>query len=103
MAYPNTPGFKVRGTSSEAARRVAPRAKRLLDRIQDFIETNYPASFTADQIAALLGEPIFSVRPRVSELHRGGKIVNSGARAPNASGMTATAWRAIHPSEECPI
>ncbi len=103
MGYPETPGYKAPGPSRDAARQVARRAKRLLDRVQDFIEANYPASFTADQIAGRLGKSILSVRPRVAELHRGGKIVNTGARGKNASGMTATAWRAVHPSEEGPI
>lgn len=103
MAYPNTPGFKARGTSSQAARRIAPHAKRLLDRVQHFMETNYPAPFTADQIADRLGESILSVRPRVAELHRGGKIVKTTVRGKNASGMTATAWRAAGPDEECPV
>jgi hypothetical protein len=36
---------------------------------------------------------VLSVRPRVSELKRTGKIKQTGARRKNESGMTATVWR----------
>jgi hypothetical protein len=40
-----------------------------------------------------------SVRPRISELNRTGKIKQTGARRKNESGMTATVWR-IAPQRE---
>lgn len=40
-----------------------------------------------------LNMSVLSVRPRVSELKRTGKIKQTGARRKNESGMTATVWR----------
>jgi hypothetical protein len=100
MGYPDTPGYKVLGTSREAVLRVTPRARRLLDRVHNFMKSRYPAAFSADQVAEELGETILSVRPRMSELLRHGKIECTGARRKNQSGMTANCYRAIDPSEE---
>jgi len=52
-----------------------------------------PAQPTADEIANDLNLSVLSVRPRVSELKRTGKIKQTGARRKNESGMTATVWR----------
>jgi hypothetical protein len=53
----------------------------------------YPSGATADEIAKDLNFSVLSVRPRVSELNRTGKIKQTGARRKNESGMTATVWR----------
>jgi DNA-binding Lrp family transcriptional regulator len=53
----------------------------------------YPAGATADEIAKDLNLSVLSVRPRVSELKRLGKIKQTGARRKNESGMTATVWQ----------
>jgi DNA-binding Lrp family transcriptional regulator len=52
----------------------------------------YPDGATADEIAKDLNLSVLSVRPRVSELKRTGKIKLTGARRKNESGMTATVW-----------
>jgi predicted ArsR family transcriptional regulator len=52
---------------------------------------NGPA-LTADALAERLGLPILYVRPRVSELVTKHRIVASGERARNASGMLAHKW-----------
>lgn len=100
MGYPNSPGYKALGTSRDAAVRITPRARKLLDRVHDLMRSRYPEAFSPDQVAELLGETILSVRPRMSELHRHGKIETTGARRKNQSGMTANCYRAIDPSEE---
>jgi hypothetical protein len=93
--YPDSPGHKTGGTSRAAARRIAPRATALRDRVYAFLQANYPASFTADEVADRLGASILSVRPRVTEFLRGNLIEPSGERRLNASGMFASCWRAI--------
>src|SRR5258705_13088158 len=100
MGYPATPGYKAPGTSREAALQVTARAQTLRDLVHNFMKSRYPAAFSADQVAEALGETILSVRPRMSELHRHGKIQCTGARRKNQSGMTANCYRAIDPSEE---
>lgn len=93
MRYPDSPGYKSRGTSSLAARRIASRAEALRDRILTFLKANYPAAFTADEVADRLAVSFLSVRPRLSELLRGGLIEPTADRRKNKSGMLARCWR----------
>lgn len=92
--YPQNPGFKSRGTSSIAARRIARHATALRDRICTFLKANYPSSFTVDQIADRLGASILSVRPFLTELLRGNLFEPTAERRKNKSGMSAHCWRA---------
>jgi predicted ArsR family transcriptional regulator len=95
LKHPAAPGFKSRGTSRMAARRIAPHATALRDRVFDFLKANYPAAFTADEVADRLGVSILSVRPRLSELRRSGLIEPTAERRKNKSGMLARCWRAV--------
>jgi hypothetical protein len=90
--YPERPGFKARGTSEEAAGKVAGYSeamrKAVLNKLAEF-----PNGLTADELANALGISPFSARPRLSELKRLGEVVATGERRKNASGMTATVWK----------
>jgi hypothetical protein len=99
LRYPNSPGFKSRDTSSLAARRIAPHAAALRDRVFAFLKANYPAPFTADEVADRLGESFLSVRPRLSELRRSALIEPAAERRKNKSGMLARCWRAPNESK----
>jgi hypothetical protein len=66
MSYPDTPGFKSRGTSSLAGRQISPHAEALRDRVAAFLKANYPAGFTADEVTDRLAVSFLSVRPRMS-------------------------------------
>lgn len=95
FTYPNRPGSKERrGTSEEAAHAVAGSAAILRNRVLKLLQRPDTA-LTADEIATQLGESILSVRPRVSELARQGKIARTGAKRFNASGLRAHVWRAV--------
>jgi hypothetical protein len=94
MAYPETPGFKAIGPSSEAARKVTQRAATVRERVLRLLQSEHPSSFTSDQIAARLKISFLSVRPRVSELRLEGEIEPDGTRCKNVSGMSAQCWRA---------
>jgi hypothetical protein len=48
--------------------------------------------FTADEIAARLGESILTIRPRITELNKLCKIKDTGVRRPNSSGRNAIVW-----------
>ena len=48
---------------------------------------------TADGVADNLALSCLSIRPRLSELRRLGRIVPTGERRANASGKLATVWR----------
>lgn len=88
--YPRAPGFKVAGTSAEAAAKIAPNVDRLRDAVLAEIKRQ-PA--TADEIADRLERDCLAVRPRVSELRRLGKIVATDERRRNRSKCSATVWR----------
>lgn len=97
LTYPNHPGAKVDGPSQEAANNIAEHAMTLRDRVDALFDAG--ADLTADECAARLDEDILSVRPRVSELKRNGRIEDAGRRRCNKSGMTATAWKRATPKD----
>lgn len=91
-SYPETAGFKSRGSSAEAARRISGAVHGLRERIVAELLQN--GSATADEMAARLGAAPLMVRPRFSELRSAGRIAPTGQRRNNSSGMSATVWRA---------
>lgn len=91
LTYPSVPGFKVPGTSQEAAEAVKPTAATLRQACLDVL-TSWGEQ-TADEVATFLGESVLSVRPRIAELHALKLIEKTGERRKNASGMSATVWR----------
>jgi predicted ArsR family transcriptional regulator len=92
LVYPDAPGFKASGPSEQAAETMRGTANKMRAAVLAQI-AKCPGGATADEIANALGLSILSVRPRVSELNRTGKIKQTGARRKNESGMTATVWR----------
>lgn len=91
--YPARPGFKERGTSKDAAKAVSGGAAGLRERVLEAIRHAGPSGLTADQAAFSVGLTPFSARPRVTELSKAGKIVRTGTRRENASGLKAAVWR----------
>lgn len=94
--YPSSPGFQARDTSRAAAEHVAPTAALLRNRCLEVVERSM--GLTADEVAGRLGLSILSVRPRITELARLGKVRDSGDRRPNASGRTAIVWAPVTPA-----
>lgn len=90
VKYPHAPGFKSRSTSQAAANETGPRAAVLRDAC---LAALTGADLTADEVAARLGESVLSIRPRISELAKMGKIADSGERRENDSGHRAIVWR----------
>jgi predicted ArsR family transcriptional regulator len=72
--------------------RTSVRWERLRARVLELLAAT-PAGFTADEIAAKLGESVLAVRPRVSELFHAGLIEKTGERRANASGLQAHVWK----------
>jgi hypothetical protein len=92
--YPEAPGFKVGGTSAEAALKIAPLAGKLFKPIlQEFMAAGQHG-LTADQCAARVGVSVLSMRPRITELKCLGFLAVTGERAVNETGMTASVLRA---------
>ena len=95
--YDSEAGYKVNGPSQEAAETIQPRAALLRELVLDAFKLTEKAfkgdGMTADEAAALIGESILSIRPRLSELVSKGQLVDTGTRRKNASGRPATVWR----------
>lgn len=94
--YPHAPGAQARDTSRAAAEEVGRTAPQLRDRALAVLERSN--GLTADEVAGRMGESILSVRPRLTELSRLGKVRDSGARRQNASGRSAIVWVAVFPA-----
>lgn len=93
FTYPHAPGAQDRDTSRAAADDIAETAPQLRGRALAVIERSN--GMTADEVAGKLGLSILSIRPRMTELSRLGKVRDSGQRRPNASGRNAIVWCAV--------
>jgi hypothetical protein len=91
--YPDRPGYKEAGTSKDAAKAVASAAPGLRDRVFEAIGYSGAEGLTADQAASQLAYSVLAIRPRVAELAKAGKIIKTGERRANASGLKAAVWR----------
>lgn len=91
FTYPLVPGAKAGGTSAEAAEAMKPSAGTLRAFCLSLLDA--VGSLTADEAAAGLKESPLSIRPRFSELHALGQIIDTGERRLNASGRRAIVWR----------
>ena len=94
--YPQHPGAQDRDTSRDAADAAAVTAPQLRARALAVVERSN--GLTADEVAGRLGLSILSIRPRLTELSRLGKVRDSGARRKNASGKRAIVWAAVNPT-----
>ncbi len=95
FTYPNQPGFKSTGTSQDAARATRGKAATLREKVYDEIALAGAKGLTADQVAARLGADWRSIRPRLSELGKLGRIVPTGERRANDTKLKAAVWRVI--------
>lgn len=83
-------GYKAEGTSETAADEVA--RSVTFWRMMVLQDLTIYGSGTADEIADRLNASPLSIRPRVSELHKAGKVRDTGIRRKNASGKSASVW-----------
>lgn len=97
--YPHAPGWKTEDpeTSKAAALAAEDRAATLRAKCHAALRG---AAMTADEVAELLGESVLSVRPRITELRKQGKVEPAAVdgkplRRKNVSGATAAVWRAV--------
>lgn len=96
VVYPESPGFKERGGTSEAAAKATKtRAGMLRWRVEETLRGAGFGGLTADECAGAIGATEFSTRPRFSELFAMGKIEKTGERRKNASGHAAAVWRLV--------
>lgn len=86
-------GHRPTDTSESAARGITPKAPSLRERVLQALVAN-PGGLTADEIAHRMGQDILSIRPRVTELQKAGRAVDTGARRANRRGKTQIVWKA---------
>lgn len=96
FSYPHAPGARDRDTSREAAEAVAGTAPLLRTKALAVVERSN--GLTADEVAGRMGLSILSIRPRLTELSRLGKVRDSGQRRANASGRRAIVWTPVYPA-----
>lgn len=94
--YPHRPGAQDRDTSQAAADHAATSAGLLRNKALGVLE--HSNGLTADEVAGRLGLSILSIRPRITELSRLGKVRDSGLRRRNVSGRNAIVWAPVHPA-----
>src|SRR5438552_3005576 len=94
QAYPERPGFRVPGTSEEAADaiRTSGRADTLNARTLASLKRS---AKSPEEVAEELGENILSIRPRFSGLSALGLIVKTPERRKSACGRSTTVWAAV--------
>ena len=91
FTYPTERAFKRPGTSAAAARLASSSAPRLRQRAMEAIEAA-PGGLTAEEVAQRLGHDKCSIRARVSELFKSGRIADSGRRRKSALGASCVVW-----------
>ncbi len=93
--YPHRAGFKDTTTSRDAAIAIEVTGKAA--RLRGMVLAWYQAgnTGTADECAHDLGEDILSIRPRVAELHKQGRVAQTGDRRRADGGRPAHVWRSV--------
>jgi predicted Rossmann fold nucleotide-binding protein DprA/Smf involved in DNA uptake len=81
----------MRVFEKEAARKIDPHANTLRETAYATI-SHSSAGLTADEVATRMGETVLAIRPRLTELKLAGRIVRTGQRRKNVSGMNAAVW-----------
>lgn len=89
--YGALPGHRDDGASRAAAVAVSGGTADLQDRCVAALKQHGP--MTADEIAENIQRKPGAVRPRLSELKGLGRVVKTGARRKNESGLSASVWR----------
>jgi predicted ArsR family transcriptional regulator len=94
MPYTNHgTGFQRTDTSAAAAIEAEKTAPNLRDRVMSVLHDSADP-ISADEIAARLGKPYGSIRPRLTELRNSGKVEDSGQRGKTQWGKSCILWRA---------
>lgn len=92
MPYlPEGPGYRRTDTSRDAAVQIAPAAPTYAERCLAILAEKGP--MTPDEAATALNVSVLTIRPRFTELHQAGKIIDTSLRRANANGRNAIVWR----------
>ncbi len=88
MKYPDVPGFQNTDTSKQGAPSKE-EADTVREKVYSIYRNHSPYGLTADEAGWYLGIGPFTIRPRVTELKRQGRLTDSGVRRRNGSGKKA--------------
>jgi len=91
--YPLIPGSRPTVTSRKAARQAKTRSKVAQEQILALLAALGP--LTADECAELLGYRILFMRPRMSELKKMGKVIESGITRMSSEGNHMACFRKV--------
>ena len=92
MQYPNQPGYKIEGTSQQAAASMVGPANALRMRVLAHVRKCGYNGSTTDICASVIGESVLAVRPRFTELEQMGLIRKTKLTEKNESGRNATVY-----------
>ena len=95
--YPDTPGHRGVDTSMEAADKIASSAPALRHKVLQAVSASGAAGLTVLEGCDRFGWDRHGAQPRFTELKVGGKIIDSGERRRNPSGVRAIVWIAAEP------
>ena len=90
--FPHVPGHRGIDTSIEAAEAIAPSAGFLQGLVLAAVTEAGPNGVTVVEMSNHHGLDRMSIQPRFSELRALRKIVDSGQRRKNPSGISAIVW-----------
>lgn len=89
--YPWGPAARATDTSVTAAAAIAPKVDTLRAKALEAIRGSADG-LTADEVAAVLGESVLAIRPRITELWKLGYLLQTTKRRKNVSGRRAVVW-----------
>ncbi len=93
ISYPDTPGYQNTETSKAAARSMVSIAETRREEVFSKISASSFKGITAEQIRKSLELSCnCKVYPRISELRKKGRILDSGRKRRNENGRLATIW-----------
>lgn len=90
--YPNAPGHRSVDTSIDAAEHIAPAVPILSAKVLTAVINAGERGITVVEMANAHNLDRMGIQPRFSELRALGKIVDSGMRRKNPSGVSAIVW-----------
>ena len=90
--YPDAPGHRGIETSIAAAEAIASSAPVIRERVLRAISDAGPSGLTVIEFCNRTGVDRMGAQPRFSELRKERRIIDSGLRRKNPSGVNAIAW-----------
>lgn len=93
--YPHVPGHRGVSSSIEAAEKIAPKVHTMRDRVYGIIKVCGQNGITVEELCQFMKMEPKHCQPRVSELRKLGKVVDSGDRRPSESGVRVIVWKAV--------